>query len=86
MLEEKFLLFSIKKGSRSKDHLIRSSFLKLLSSQQAEVLLRNSSEETTEDLIEFGSNPDALGVYKIPDWKMFFYLLKYKIFSKVKTR
>tara|TARA_Y200000002_G_C22634609_1_gene644074 strand:+ start:354 stop:1220 length:867 start_codon:yes stop_codon:yes gene_type:complete len=74
-----------KKGSPSKDHMIKSSVLKSLSTEQTDVLMRNSSKETLPSLIEFGSNPDALGVYKIPDWKMFYYLLKFKIFSKVKT-
>ena len=73
-----------KNSSPSKDHLIKNSFLKLLSPLQRKVLLENSSDELLPSLAELGSNPDALGVYKIPDWKMLLYLIKYKLFSKVK--
>lgn len=73
-----------KNSSPSKDHLIKNSFLKLLSPLQRKVLLENSSDKLLPSLAELGSNPDALGVYKIPDWKMLLYLIKYKLFSKVK--
>jgi hypothetical protein len=73
-----------KKGSPSKDHLIKNSFLRLLSGTQKDVLLNNSSGEIISSLAELGSNPDALGIYKIPDWKMLYYLIRYKLFSKVK--
>jgi hypothetical protein len=73
-----------KNSSPAKDHLIKKSFLKLLSPPQRKVLLENSSDELLPSLAELGSNPDALGVYKIPDWKMLLYLIRYKLFSKVK--
>jgi len=73
-----------KKNSPSKDHLIKNSFLKLLSPLQRKVLYKNSSDVILPSLAELGSNPNALGVYKIPDWKMLLYLVRYKIFSKVK--
>lgn len=73
-----------KNSSPAKDHLIKNSFLKLLSPLQRKVLLKNSSDELLPSLAELGSNPDALGVYKIPDWKMLLYLVRYKLFSRVK--
>ena len=74
-----------KKFSPAKDHLIKKSFLKLLSTLQIEVLLKNSSDEIQPSLVELGSDP-SLGIYKIPDWKMLLYLIKYKIFSRAKIR
>jgi hypothetical protein len=74
-----------KKGSLAKDHLIKKSFLKMLTNSQKEVLIENSAAESSPSLVELGSNPDALGVYKIPGWKMLYYFLKYKLFSKVKN-
>jgi len=74
-----------KKFSPAKDHLIKNSFLKLLSTLQIEVLLKNSSDEILPSLVELGSSK-GLGIYKIPDWKMLLYLIKFKIFSKAKIR
>jgi len=74
-----------KKFMPAKDHLIKKSFLKLLSTLQIEVLLKNSSDQILPSLVELGSN-QGLGIYKIPDWKMLLYLIKFKIFSKVKIR
>lgn len=72
------------KDSPSKDHLIRNSFLQDLSERQREVFLSHSSPSSSlPTLLELGSEPDAMGVYKIPTWKMLLYLLRYKLFSKV---
>ena len=56
----------------------------MLTNSQKEVLIENSADESSPSLVELGLNPDALGVYKIPGWKMLYYLIKYKLFSKVK--
>jgi hypothetical protein len=74
-----------KKKSLSKDHLIKGSFLKALSTVQKEVLIENSAARASPSLVEVGSNPDGLGVYKIPDWKMLYYFVKYTLFSKVRN-
>ena len=73
-----------KKGSPAKDHLIKKSFFKMLTNSQKEVLIENSADESSPSLVELGFNPNALGVYKIPGWKMLYYFVKYKLFSKVK--
>tara|TARA_B100000900_G_scaffold221140_1_gene187662 strand:+ start:2352 stop:3218 length:867 start_codon:yes stop_codon:yes gene_type:complete len=75
-----------KENSPAKDHLIKSSFLNLLSPMQTKVLLKNASNKKLPSLAELGTNPNALGVYKIPDWKMLLYFCKYKLFSKAKIR
>ena len=72
-----------KKDSPTKDHLVKNSFLQHLSERQREVYLSHSSSFSLPSLVELGSEPDAMGVYKIPDWKMLMYFLKYKLISKV---
>lgn len=74
-----------KKFMPTKDHLIKKSFLKLLSTLQIEVLLKNSSDQILPSLVELGTSK-GLGIYKIPDWKMLLYLIRFKIFSKAKVR
>ena len=71
------------KDSPAKDHLVKNSFLQSLSKRQSEVYLSNCSSASLPSLVEFGSDPEAMGVYKIPAWKMFVYVLRYKLISKV---
>ena len=71
------------KDSPAKDHLVKNSFLQSLSKRQSEVYLSNCSSSSLPSLVELGSDPDALGVYKIPAWKMLAYFLRYKLLSKV---
>ena len=71
-----------KRNSPTKDHLVRNSFLGSLSERQKEVYLFNSFP-SLPSLIELGSSSYSLGVYKIPDWKMLLYFLRFKLFSKV---
>ena len=71
------------KDSPAKDHLVKNSFLQSLSKRQSEVYLSNCSSSSLPSLVEFGSDPEAMGVYKIPAWKMFVYVLRYKLISKV---
>lgn len=69
----------------SNDHLIKNSFLNLLSPLQKEVFLKNSSDKTSPSLGGLGSYSDEPDVYKIPNWKMLLYFIKYKLFSKANT-
>ena len=71
------------KDSPAKDHLVKNSFLQSLSKRQSEVYLSNCSSSSLPSLVELGSDPEAMGVYKIPAWKMFVYVLRYKLISKV---
>ena len=71
------------KDSPAKDHLVKNSFLQSLSKRQSEVYLSNCSPSSLPSLVELGSDPEAMGVYKIPAWKMFVYFLRYKLISKV---
>ena len=71
------------KDSPAKDHLVKNSFLQSLSKRQSEVYLSNCSSSSLPSLVELGSDPEAMGVYKIPAWKMFVYFLRYKLISKV---
>ena len=71
------------KDSPAKDHLVKNSFLQSLSTRQSEVYLSNCSSSSLPSLVELGSDPEAMGVYKIPAWKMFVYVLRYKLISKV---
>ena len=71
------------KNSPTKDHLVKNSFLQSLSKRQSEVYLSNCSSSSLPSLVELGSDPEAMGVYKIPAWKMFVYVLRYKLISKV---
>ena len=71
------------KDSPTKDHLVKNSFLHYLSQRQREVYLFHSSSFSLPTLVELGLEPDALGVYKIPTWKMLVYFLRYKLISKV---
>ena len=71
------------KDSPTKDHLVKNSFLQYLSERQREVYLFHSSSFSLPTLVELGLEPDALGVYKIPTWKMLVYFLRYKLISKV---
>tara|TARA_B100000446_G_scaffold179045_1_gene193574 strand:- start:177 stop:1037 length:861 start_codon:yes stop_codon:yes gene_type:complete len=71
------------KDSPAKDHLVKNSFLQSLSKRQSEVYLSNCSSSSLPSLVELGSDPKAMGVYKIPAWKMFVYVLRYKLISKV---
>ena len=71
------------KDSPTKDHLVKNSFLQSLSKRQSEVYLSNCSSSSLPSLVELGSDPEAMGVYKIPAWKMFVYVLRYKLISKV---
>ena len=66
----------------SNDHLVKNSFLNLLSSIQKEVFLENKSNKNAPSLSKLGSNLDKADVYKIPDWKMMMYFIRYKFFSK----
>ena len=66
----------------SNDHIIKNSFLNSLSPLQKNVLLNNSSNQNGSSLTRLGSNYDKLGKYKIPDWKMLLYFIRYKLFSK----
>lgn len=68
----------------SNDHLIKNSFLNLLSPLQKETFLNNSSNKTAPSLLELGSSSETNNMYNIPNWKMLFYFIKYKLFSKVK--
>ena len=69
----------------SNDHLVKNSFLNLLSSMQKEVFLENKSNKKSPGLSELGSSADKADVYKIPDWKMILYYVRYKFFSKVRS-
>tara|TARA_B100001113_G_scaffold130195_1_gene106392 strand:- start:88 stop:951 length:864 start_codon:yes stop_codon:yes gene_type:complete len=71
--------------SNSNDHLVKNSFLNLLSSIQKEVFLENKSNKNSSGLSKLGSNLDKDDVYKIPDWKMILYLIRYKFFSKARS-
>ena len=71
------------KDSPAKDHLVKNSFLQSLSKRQSEVYLSNCSSSSLPSLVELGSDSKAMGVYKIPAWKMFVYVLRYKLISKV---
>ena len=71
------------KDSPTKDHLVKNSFLQYLSERQREVYLSHSSSTSLPSLVELGSEHDAMGVYKIPTWKMLVYFLRYKLISKV---
>lgn len=71
--------------SSSNDHLIKNSFLNLLSSIQKEVFLENKSNKDAFSLSKLGSNLDKADVYKIPYWKMVLYLIRYKFFSKARS-
>ena len=71
------------KDSPTRDHLVKNSFLQHLSQRQKEVYLSHSSSFSLPTLVEFGYEPDALGDYKIPTWKMLIYFLRYKLISKV---
>ena len=68
----------------SNDHLIKNSFLNLLLPLQKEVYLQNLSDKNAPSIGELGSSSDMSDVYKIPDWKMLMYLIRYKLFSKAK--
>ena len=68
----------------SNDHLIKNSFLNLLLPLQKEVYLQNLSDKNAPSIGELGSSSDMSDVYKIPDWKMLIYLIRYKLFSKAK--
>ena len=74
------------KDSPSQDHLTRNSFLQSLSERQKEVYLSNSSSYSLPSLVELGDDKNAMGVYKIPTWKLFAYYLRYKWFSVVKNK
>ena len=54
------------KDSPAKDHLVKNSFLQSLSKRQSEVYLSNCSSSSLPSLVELGSDPKAMGVYKIP--------------------
>ena len=71
--------------SNSNDHLVKNSFLNLLSSIQKEVFLENESNKNAPSLSKLGSNLDKPDPYKIPDWKMMLYFMRYKLFSKARS-
>ena len=71
--------------SNSNDHLVKNSFLNLLSSIQKEVFLENKSNKNASSLSKLGSNLDKADVYKIADWKMILYFIRYKFFSKARS-
>ena len=70
----------------SNDHLIKNSFLNLLSPIQKEVFLENKSNKKALGLSQLGSNIDKADVYKIPNWKMILYFIRYKFFSKARSQ
>lgn len=72
--------------SQSKDHLIKKSFLNALSEEEIRILFKHSSCNSSPSLLELGNDPNALGVYTIPQWKMIAYYVRYKLFSKVKPK
>ena len=72
--------------SPSKDHLIKKSFLNALSEEEKGILFNQLSCASSPSLLELGNDPNALGVYNIPQWKMILYYLRYKLFSKAKPR
>ena len=69
----------------SYDHLVKNSFLNLLSSIQKEVFLENKSNKNAPGLSKLGSNLDKADIYKIPDWKKILYYIRYKFFSKARS-
>jgi len=71
--------------SSSNDHLIKNSFLNLLSSIQKEVFLNNKSDKNASILSKLGSDLNKTDVYKIPEWKMLLYFIRYKLFSKARS-
>ena len=82
---EILMLRYFKKNTPSNDHLVKNSFLKQLTPIQKQVLLENSAEKIAPSISELGSNNESFDIYKIPDWKMYLYFLKFKLFSKAKT-
>lgn len=71
--------------SSSNDHLIKNSFLNLLSLTQKEVFLNNKSDKNAPTLSQLGSDLHKTDVYKNPEWKMLLYFIRYKLFSKAQS-